>query len=185
MDEVEERAKLAAQSILENESLSDGLEDAPAAVLLDWGVAGAKAAASASAGMDAAEADEWMDDRMRALRRMLKGASRWLQARIEGDDETAADQLATALEHAAAVYGEAFQPPDPAHAAALDLAADPAAALAALRALFEPAASTPDTHAAPEEPPTQQTAGEDSHHPSQNWDEWDHHDDENNDKETL
>lgn len=106
MDECVEREKLAAESLLENESLTDGLDDSTAAVLLGWGVELARSIASRTAGMDDAQAEEVMDEPMRGLRRMLRHTSRWVQAVLDGDAETASDSLNTAIEQARLVYGE-------------------------------------------------------------------------------
>jgi hypothetical protein len=73
MTDLEKRIRMAAESILENESLREGLEDEAASALLDWGVACAKRIASNTAALeDETDAEEAVYPRMRALRQMLR-----------------------------------------------------------------------------------------------------------------
>lgn len=71
--DLEKRIRMAAESILENEALREGLHDDEAAsVLLDWGIACAKQIASGTAYLeDETEAEEAAYPRMRALRQLL------------------------------------------------------------------------------------------------------------------
>jgi hypothetical protein len=63
---------MAAESLLENESLRAGLEEGGAAALLRWGVACAKRIAAEHASLEDNEAyEEACYPQMRALRRML------------------------------------------------------------------------------------------------------------------
>jgi hypothetical protein len=71
--DLEKRIRMAAESILENESLREGLEDEGASALLDWGIARAKQIANDTANLeDETEAEETSYPRMRALRQMLR-----------------------------------------------------------------------------------------------------------------
>ncbi len=70
---LEKRIRMAAESILENESLREGLEDEAASALIDWGTARAKQIAADTAQLeDETEAEEAAYPRMRALRQMLQ-----------------------------------------------------------------------------------------------------------------
>ena len=70
--DIEKRIKMAAESILENEALREGLDDEAASALLDWGIARAKEITATTADVeDDDEAQEAMYPRMRALRQVL------------------------------------------------------------------------------------------------------------------
>lgn len=72
---LERRKRMAAESILENESLREGLDDEAASILLNWGIACAQQIASRTASLDdEIEAEEAMYPHMRALRQMLRAA---------------------------------------------------------------------------------------------------------------
>lgn len=112
MDEYVERGKLAAESLLENESLTDGLDDPTASLLLRWGVDLAHSIAARTAGMDDTQAEEEMDGPMRGLRRMIRNISQWVQAVVDGDAEAAEESLNTAVEQSRLVYAENTRDPD-------------------------------------------------------------------------
>jgi hypothetical protein len=70
--DISARQRRAAESILENESIREGLDDSGASALLDWGVECAKRIVGDTAGLDDEdEAEEASYPRMRALRQML------------------------------------------------------------------------------------------------------------------
>ena len=70
--DIEKRIKMAAESILENEALREGLDDEAASALLDWGMARAKEITATTADVeDDDEAQEAVYPRMRALRQIL------------------------------------------------------------------------------------------------------------------
>ena len=148
MNEVEKRGQLAAQSILENESLTEGLDDASGEALLRWGVACAQAVTAESADMEEVEATELIEGRLRALRRLLKAASRWLQALAENDSASAIDQLQKVLEYAQVFYPKNFSPPRPEQLESLNALPDsPPMLINRLRALLEPTSSSSDRSA--------------------------------------
>ena len=109
-DILEERAKHAAETILENESLTDGLDDAAAQVLLDWGLACAKLIAQSTAGLDEAAAEEVMSNRLRAVRRLMRPMDEWINRQTLDPDQSAA-LLSKIIEQAKVVYGEGYTPP--------------------------------------------------------------------------
>ncbi|RPH57256.1 MAG: hypothetical protein EHM81_11855 [Chloroflexi bacterium] len=75
--DIEKRKRMAVESLLENESLRDGLDDESASALLEWGSACAKRIAEATASLeDDDEADEIIYPRMRALRDMLRSVQK-------------------------------------------------------------------------------------------------------------
>ncbi len=151
MEETSERARRAAQSILENESLTDGLDDSAASKLVEWGVTRAKATAAQTAAMSEVEAEVFLEENLRSLRRMLKGASRWAQALVAADVETARGNLLSAVEQAAGVYGQSFRAPDSQQVESMlspigEPAGEIGTLLVRLRSLFE--ASAPDQRSA-------------------------------------
>ncbi len=98
------RVRRAAESILENEALSDGLDDDAASVLLDWGITLAKEIAASTAGMDDEAAEQAMYPRLRALRKMLRRTSRWAVAPNP-------QKLQKIIRAAETAYGPAYEPP--------------------------------------------------------------------------
>ena len=70
--DLKKRMKMAAESILENESLREGLDDEAGSALLDWGVARAQQIASETAELEDEEAEEASYPRMRGLRTLLR-----------------------------------------------------------------------------------------------------------------
>jgi hypothetical protein len=75
---IQKRIQRAAESILENEALTADLDDDAAKALLDWGVACAEKIASDTAELNDEEAEEAMYQPMRALRKMLRAANKWV-----------------------------------------------------------------------------------------------------------
>jgi hypothetical protein len=136
-----QRASRVVESILENEQLTAGLDDATARPLIAWGSACAKMIAHSSAGLDDAQAQQAMSPRLRATRRLMRLVSRWFADRQEMDAAHSAAQLAMVIEQAAIIYDKAFVPPDKARRDAflrqsLNLD-DPPQSIKNLRALFE------------------------------------------------
>jgi hypothetical protein len=99
------RIRMAAESILENEALREGLDDPAASSLIDWGLARAQQIAGLTADIqDESEAEQASYPRMRALRRMLRIVAR-LSA--ENIDTTESDALLEELtDLIPLVYGE-------------------------------------------------------------------------------
>jgi hypothetical protein len=100
--DLEKRKRMAAESILENESLRHGLEEDGAAVLLEWGTACAEQIAAATAELeDEDEAEESAYPRLRALRGLLSS----IQQLASSDDPSQQEELLNELaSHAALIY---------------------------------------------------------------------------------
>ncbi|MEW5871165.1 MAG: hypothetical protein AB1894_17960 [Chloroflexota bacterium] len=111
-EKLERRARRAAESILENESLTAELDDREANVLVEWGVACAKAAARQTAGMEDAQAEQALDANLRATRQLMRQVSKWVSGQAGMDAENRAALLSRIAEQQAAIYGQAFSPPD-------------------------------------------------------------------------
>jgi len=107
--DLDKRVRMAAESILENESLREGLEDEAASALMDWGMACAEQIAHATARLeDETDAEEAMYPRMRALRQLLLAVTGLVH---DGADAAQRDQYAQELGGLAAqVYGSQTPP---------------------------------------------------------------------------
>jgi hypothetical protein len=104
--DLEQRIRMAAESILENESLREGLDDEAATVLLDWGVARAKQIASETADLeDETEAEEAAYPRMLALRQILRAAASLCAENVEPAQQT--ELLQEIANQVPLVYGPA------------------------------------------------------------------------------
>ena len=87
--DLEKRIKMAAESILENESLREGLDDKAASALLDWGVARAQQITAATANVeDDEEAQEAVYPRMSALSQMLRDAAGLCAENVDSAQQT-------------------------------------------------------------------------------------------------
>ncbi len=109
--DLEKRIRMAAESILENESLREGLDDQAASALLDWGIARAKQIASLTADIqDEDEAEQASHPRMRALRQMLRIAAQLCAENIDSVEHSALMEELTNL--IPLVYGEGTVVPE-------------------------------------------------------------------------
>jgi hypothetical protein len=138
---LEQRVRRAAESILENESLTDGLDDVTAKELLDWGVACAEAVAQESADLDDDEAEAVMSPRLRATRGLMRRVRQWVVNRHEMDPEAGSEMVSEIIEHAAIIYPD-FVPPGEDQREVfgrqwLNLADDPSHMIVCLRSLLE------------------------------------------------
>jgi len=109
--DIEKRTRMAAESILENESIREGIDDSGASALLDWGTACAMHITQDTNQLeDDEEAQEAVYPRMRALRQMLDVAKSLCSVETSMDEDISL--LAQLMEKAALVYGEnAHLPP--------------------------------------------------------------------------
>lgn len=105
------RIDLATQSILDNEKLTDGLDDAAADVLINWGIAGVKHIIRRTAGMDDLQAEEAMYAAMRALRRMMRAITRWVSRYEMLGPELSQASLQEIVDYAVIIYGAGYNPP--------------------------------------------------------------------------
>jgi hypothetical protein len=109
--DLEKRIRMAAESILENESIREGTDENGAEALLNWGVACAEKIAGGTADIeDNDEAEEATYPRTRALRQMLETVKSLYRPGLEPAEGRAA--LAEILELAATVYGPEVQLPE-------------------------------------------------------------------------
>ena len=110
MMDIELRQRMAAESILENESIREGLDESGAAALLKWGTDCAKRIAGDTLGLeDEEEAEEASYPRMRALRRMLNTVKGLYRPELLPAEGRAL--LAEIVQFASVVYGPNTQLP--------------------------------------------------------------------------
>ncbi len=110
MDKLTQRLNRAAESILENESLTAGLDDDAAQALLDWGLACAELAARSTSGLDDEAAENAISPRLRATRRLMRLVRRLVAQRPEA--ATSSKLFVEMTERAAVIYGKDFKPLD-------------------------------------------------------------------------
>lgn len=143
-DELSERVKRAAESILEDESLTTDLDDAAAEELLKWGVDSVKRILQNSSGLDSVEAEAAISSRLQSLRRLMRLVNKWASDPTRGamDTQDNVAFLDRILEQAIAVYGSDWMPPvseqrDRLLKLQVELAQTPAKMIARLRKLIE------------------------------------------------
>lgn len=111
MMDIETRQRMAAESILENESLREGLDDSGASALINWGIECAKRIAAENASLeDEDEYEEALYPRMRALRQMLDNVKSLHRPELMPTEGRTL--LAEIVEFAAVVYGPNLQIPE-------------------------------------------------------------------------
>lgn len=108
-DKLEERIKLAVQSLLENESLTADLDDEAAQTLLDWGISCVRRIALDTADLNDEEAEALMAPRLRAVRRLMRCVNNWLSAYSPEARESALSSIPT---QATVIYGTKTVPLD-------------------------------------------------------------------------
>ena len=140
---VSRRARRAAESLMENEALTENLDDTAAGALLKWGSELSKTVAQSTADLDDEQAEEAMSERMRATRQLLRSVNKWIAGQAQMASEEKSALLARINEQMALIYGAEFSPPDAAQLEAFmqapaQEAADPAQIVARLRDLYQP-----------------------------------------------
>lgn len=101
---IEKRNRKAVESLLENESLLEGLDNQNAASLLEWGTTCVKNIVKKSENLaDEEEAEETIYPQMRALRQMLKTVTNLYTSKLDMTQEVTL--LTELITSAAIVYG--------------------------------------------------------------------------------
>lgn len=103
--DIDKRIRMAAESILENEAIREGLDDSGASALLDWGTFCAIRITQDTRHLeDDEEAQEAVRPRMRALRQMLNIVKDLCKS--EPTTQESDPVLEQLMETATLVYGE-------------------------------------------------------------------------------
>ena len=116
MDELARRIRRASESILENESLTTGLDDPAAEALLDWGLNCAERIAESTAFLTEEDARAAMSPRLRATRQLMRRVKQWVIHRTELGPTAAAELLAEIIEQVT-IIDPGLAPPDDARRA--------------------------------------------------------------------
>lgn len=106
-----EREQRLAESLLDNESLTDGLDDAAANQLIEWGMALARHAARSTRGMDKERVKAEMDKRREQTGRALRMARNLASRTREADPEAVQALLSRLTGQLKKLYGGAYQMP--------------------------------------------------------------------------
>lgn len=136
--DIETRQRMAAESLLENEALRGGLDEAGDTALLNWALACAEKIIGATAEIeDDDEAEETSYPRMRAMRQMLEQVKSLYRPELEPAEGRAL--LAEIVGLAATVYGPETELPERIfwNVFVATLEGDTGQKINALRAFFE------------------------------------------------
>lgn len=109
-DALTARINQAAESLLDDETLTSALDDATAATLLEWGSAIAERIALQTSGMDDRAAESFMFPRLRACAKLMRQVNQWLGNAGEMDESDRSSSLGEIFQLAALIYPN-FQPP--------------------------------------------------------------------------
>jgi hypothetical protein len=110
------RRRRAAETILQNERLTEGLDDATAQDLLDWGLALADRAVQSTAALDDTAATQELELRLQAVQRLMRRLRYWLANGADIDDQRAAELLSDIIQQTTLIYDD-YVPPDTAQRA--------------------------------------------------------------------
>ena len=137
---MDRRRQRAAESILDNESLTADLEDDAARLLIDWALSCAEQIVHSTEGLSDEEAEDATYPRLRSTRRLMRFVNRWVRQRLEmtpGESERLLGQI---VQQARTIYGPDYVPPRLERQLAFGAMAfgdEPAEFVRSLRALIE------------------------------------------------
>ncbi len=106
MNDLTTRVTRTIESILENERLTADLDDEAAKILLDWGIINAKTIVQSTAGFADEAAEEAMYPRLKANRRVMRLANKWVNQLANGDTDKAAKSLNKIMGQAVILYDQ-------------------------------------------------------------------------------
>ncbi|MCU0517859.1 MAG: hypothetical protein MUC60_13530 [Oscillatoria sp. Prado101] len=110
-DPLTQRINWAAESLLDNETLTPELEDAAAGAALTWATDLSRRVALATAGLDDRAAEAFMAPKLAAIRELIRQVSRWAAGYREMDAGARESFLSQVMEAALKIYPD-YQPPD-------------------------------------------------------------------------
>lgn len=135
----EECAQRVAEQLLGDESLTGEMNDPEAQTLLDWGIGLSKQLCEQNAGMDDAQAEEYLSTALPNLRRVIRRINKLIGRLPYAETEMIAGGLAGIFESAASVPGLVSIAPADLGALSANLAQlPPAGALAQILPLLKP-----------------------------------------------
>lgn len=111
MSLIEKRVQHAVESVLENEGLLGGLDEAAASALQDWGIQNVKRIAEDTANLDDEHAEEAMYPKMKASRSLMRAVRVWVEHEAQSSAEERAKLWAKIEEKAQALYDEELHLP--------------------------------------------------------------------------
>lgn len=109
---IEERIQRAAEQIVDDSSLTEDMEDAPAARLIEWGVTIAKRLAASTVGLDDMEAEEQLSLKLMSLRSTMRRINKLVGLLGTLSPEEIAEKFRLIREAAAQVPGLRANLPD-------------------------------------------------------------------------
>ncbi len=101
--QLESRITKVVESILDNEALTNNLDDSAAKVFINWAVEKSEEIARSTEGMDDVSADEIMYPRLKAIRSIGRYIDNW-----EGNPHEVLENLIHQIQ---VIFGEEFTPP--------------------------------------------------------------------------
>lgn len=112
MDILAKRVQRAVESVLENEGLIGGLDEAAASALQDWGIKNVKRIAEETGELDDERAEEAMYPKMKASRSLMRAVRVWVEHEAQSSKEERAELWAKIEKKAQAMYGDDLHLPD-------------------------------------------------------------------------
>ena len=112
MDILGKRVQRAVESVLENEGLLGGLDEAAASALQDWGIQNVKRIAEQTGDLDDERAEETMYPKMKASRSLMRAIRVWVQSEAESSVEERAKLWKKIEEKAQELYDGELRLPD-------------------------------------------------------------------------
>lgn len=106
-----EREWRLAESLLDNESLTDGLDDAAANRLIEWGLELSRHAARSTRGMERERAEAVMDERREQTGRALRIVRDLASQAGEADPQAGQAMLSRLTRQLKRLYGDVYQMP--------------------------------------------------------------------------
>ena len=111
--EMDRRRQRAAESILDNESLTADLDDDAARLLNDWALSCAEQIVLSPEGLSDEEAEDATYPRLRSTRRLMRFVNRWVRQRLDRTPHESGKLLGQIVQQARTIYGPDYAPPRP------------------------------------------------------------------------
>lgn len=112
MDDYAKRLSRAAESLLENETVTADLDTEAANALLAWGQDCVERIVRDSVGLGDAAAEEAIALRLKAMRRLMRQVNRWVAGQKAAGADLVQPPWPKMLEQAAIIYGQDYALPE-------------------------------------------------------------------------